>query len=69
MRPREPSLPRRPFRDSAIFYGVLAVMIVVVTIVTDGGLVKGLAIAIGFFVIATGWSWWRFRQRLEERSE
>jgi hypothetical protein len=26
-------------------------------------MIRALAIAAGYFVIATGWSWWRFRQR------
>jgi hypothetical protein len=66
---RERRLPRHPFRDSAILYAVLAVFIVAVSLLTGGGFGKGLAIAVGFFVVATGWSWWRFRQRLDERSD
>ena len=66
---RERPLPRHPFRDSAILYGVLAIVIVAVTIVTGGGIAKGIAIAAAFFVFATGWSWWRFRERLEQRGE
>jgi len=66
--PGEPraKLPRHPFRDSAILYGVLAVIIVVVSAVTGGGLARGIVIAVAFFVAATGWSWWRFRERLAE---
>src|SRR5205814_7231227 len=57
----ETSLPRRPFRDSAILYGVLAAIILVVGIVTGGGVAKTVVIAVAFFVVATGWSWWRFK--------
>jgi hypothetical protein len=66
---RERRLPRHPFRDSAVLYGVLAAFIVAVSLLTGGGFGKGLAIAVGFFVVATGWSWWRFRQRLDERGD
>ena len=74
-------LPKRPFRDSAIFYGVLSVLFVLIVWGTGGAVlprwdenrreVGGLPIAIIFFVVATGYSWWRFRQRTdeEERSE
>jgi hypothetical protein len=59
-------LPKRPYRDSIIFYAILAALIVVVTYLTAGDLVRGLVFAAGFFVIATTWSWWRFRTRLAE---
>jgi hypothetical protein len=26
-----------------------------------------LIVAAAFFVIATGWSWWKFRQKIEAR--
>ena len=57
-------LPKRPYRDSAIFYGVLAAIVVGVAYATAGALVRAVAFGVGFFVIATAWSWWRFRQRL-----
>ena len=58
-------LPRRPFRDSAIFYGILAVIIVVVSAATGGGVARGVVVAVLFFLLALAWSWWRFRERLE----
>jgi membrane protein DedA with SNARE-associated domain len=73
--------PKRPFRDSAIFYGALSVLFVLIVWGTGGAVlprwdenqreIGGLPIAIIFFVVATGYSWWRFRQRIdeEERSE
>ena len=63
----ERPLPKHPFRDSAIFYAVLALVIVVVSVFTGGGLARGLVAAVGFFVFATAWSWWRFRARIQER--
>jgi membrane protein DedA with SNARE-associated domain len=72
-------LPKRPFRDSAIFYGALSVLFVLVVWATGGAVlprwddeqraVGGLLIAMLFFVVATGYSWWRFRQRIEEEEQ
>jgi hypothetical protein len=61
-------LPRHPYRDSAIFYAVLAGAVVGVTYATGGGLLRAILIAVGFFVVATAFSWWRFRQKLEEHA-
>ena len=59
----------RPFRDSAIIYGVLSIIIVVVATLTGGDLTTSFAVAAAFFVGATTWSWWRLRERLaRERS-
>jgi hypothetical protein len=72
-------LPKRPFRDSAIFYGALSILFVLIVWATGGALlprwddeqreIGGLPIAIAFFLVATGYSWWRFRQRIEEEEE
>jgi membrane protein DedA with SNARE-associated domain len=73
------TLPKRPFRDSAIFYGVLSILFVLIVWATGGALrprwddgqreIGGLPIAIMFFFVATGYSWWRFRQRIEEEEK
>ena len=62
----ERTAPARPLRDSAIVYGALAILIVLLAAVTGGGLVRALVIAVAFFVLATAWSWWRFRSRLDD---
>jgi membrane protein DedA with SNARE-associated domain len=74
-------MPKRPFRDTAIFYGALSLIFVLVVWATGGAVlprwdedqreIGGLTIAILFFVVATAYSWWRFRQRmrLEEERE
>ena len=79
MRSTRLPLPKRPFRDSAIFYGVLGVLFVLVVWATGGAVlprwddqqreVGGLLIAMLFFLVATGYSWWRFRQRIEEEEQ
>ena len=65
MSERERRISANPFRDATIFYGVLAVIIVVVAAFTGRGLVWGLVVGVAFFLASTGWSWWRFRQRAE----
>jgi hypothetical protein len=57
-------IPKRPFRDSAIVNGVLAALLLLVAWLTGGSLARAVIYAIGFFLIATAWNWWRFRQRL-----
>jgi Flp pilus assembly protein TadB len=61
-------MPKRPFRDSAIFYAVLAGAVVVVSILTGGSILRSVVVAVGFFLVATAYSWWRFRRRLERES-
>jgi hypothetical protein len=73
------TLPKRPFRDSAIFYGALSILFVLIVWGTGGAVlphwddgqreIGGLPIAIMFFFIATGYSWWRFRQQIEEEEK
>jgi hypothetical protein len=65
-RPPPPALPRRPYRDSAILYGVLAVVIVVIAWATGGGLARAIGFAVAFFVAATAWSFWQWRGRLRK---
>jgi hypothetical protein len=61
-------LPRHPYRDSAIFYGFLALALLGIVYVTGGDMTRALIYAAGFFVIATAFSWWRFRAKLAERA-
>jgi membrane protein implicated in regulation of membrane protease activity len=59
-------IPKRPYRDSVIVYGVLAALIVVVAYVTSGSVPRALIYAAAFFVIATAYNVWKFRARLAE---
>ena len=71
--------PRHPYRDTAIFYAILAGLIVLVTALTHGNLLPGevdnktgileligeigaIPVAAAFFVVATAFSWWRWRR-------
>ena len=67
--PPEIPPPSRPYRDSATFYAVLSGLIVVVAWITGGGLARAVVIAVAFFVVATAWSFWRWRHRLERTSD
>ncbi len=64
--PVELPVPKRPYRDSLIFHGALAAILVLVAYLTAGRLVRALVFAGGYFVVATAWSWWKFRQRVAE---
>jgi hypothetical protein len=61
-------LPKRPYRDSALVYGAMGAVIFVFAWLTGGALGKALLIAVVFTALATGWSWFRFRQRLATRA-
>jgi hypothetical protein len=63
--PDEPP-PKRPYRDTLIFHLFLATMIVLVAWLTGGGLARAFGFAVAFFVVATAWSWSRWRKRLAE---
>ena len=63
-------LPKHPYRDSAIVYAAMAVVLFVVVVATGGSVVKGVVAAVAVWVAATGYSWWRWRERIRahERS-
>ena len=65
--------PRRavahPYRDSAILYAILAGVVVAVTALTGGNMRAALVIAPLLFVVATAYSWWRWRQRERREAE
>jgi hypothetical protein len=63
------TIPKHPYRDSAILYAVLAGVVVGVTALTGGNMRAALIIAPVLFVVATGYSWWRWRQREGEETE
>jgi membrane protein implicated in regulation of membrane protease activity len=62
-------VPKRPYRDSVIVYAVFSLIIVGVAVLTGGDLAKAIVVAAAFFVIATAWSWWRFRERIARESK
>jgi len=62
-------MPKRPYRDSALFHLVLGSLLLLVAWLTGGDLVRAIVVAVAYVVIAIAWSWWRFRQRLERAAE
>ena len=59
-------LPQHPFRDSVLVYGGMALVLIIVAWATGGPLDRAVAVAVGFFLVATAWSWSRWRRRLQE---
>ena len=59
-------IPAHPYRDSAVFYAILAGIVVGVTALTGGNMRTALILAPLLFVVATGYSWWRWRQREQQ---
>jgi hypothetical protein len=64
----ESSPPAHPYRDTALVYGVLAAIVVLVAWLTGGPVGKAVVLAVLVFVVACGWSWSRWRQRLARSS-
>jgi hypothetical protein len=62
-------IPAHPYRDSALLYGFLAVLVVVVAAATGGDVVRAAVVAVVAFVIATAFSWWRWRTRIQQQEE
>lgn len=60
-------IPAHPYRDSAIFYAVLAGAVVGITALTGGNMRTATILAPFLFVVATSYSWWRWRERIRER--
>ncbi len=60
-------IPAHPYRDTALVYGVLSVLLVGLAWLTGGNPVRAILVAVSFFVIATAWSWWKFHGRIKRR--
>ena len=61
-------MPKHPYRDTAILYGVLALLVVVIAAATGGDVVNAVVIAILVYLVATLWSWRSWRNRLREEA-
>ena len=69
MSEKRPPLPKRPFRDSAIFYAVITLVFIVLVFATGGDMSVAIPVALACFVVATGYAWWKFKQRLQQEQE
>jgi Flp pilus assembly protein TadB len=54
-------------RDTALVYAFFAVLVVVITAVTGGSIVKGVVAGAVVFVAAMIYSWWRWREQLRRQ--
>ena len=59
----DPPPLRHPYRASALFHAGLAMVILVFAGLTGGDLTRAVGFAALYFVAATAWTWFRFRQR------
>ena len=62
------TMPKHPYRDSAILYAILALVVIGVTALTGGNMRAVLIIAPVVFVVATAYSWWRWNRREREEA-
>ena len=65
-RDHERPIPAHPYRDTAIVYGAMAAILVLVAWLTGGDVARAGLVAVAFFVVATAWTWWRFRERIRQ---
>jgi O-antigen ligase len=56
-----------PYRDSAIVYGILAALVILIAVLTGGRVAWSFVLGIAAFVLATGWTWWHLRQQARSR--
>jgi hypothetical protein len=60
-------LPKHPYRDTALVYGVMSVIVVVLAVLTGGDVSNAIVVAGLFFLAATLWTWRHWRNRLRVR--
>jgi hypothetical protein len=56
-------LSKHPYRQAAIAHGTLASVIAGLGWATSSHVARSMLLAVGYFVLATGWTWWRYRAR------
>ncbi|HSC48627.1 MAG TPA: hypothetical protein VLD16_00065 [Gaiellaceae bacterium] len=54
---------QRPYRDAALAYSGLGVLVIVIAYATGSSLLRSLLGGVVAAVLAIGWTWWRLRQR------
>ncbi len=67
--PYELAPSKHPYRDSAIVYGALAGIVILIAVASGGSLVKAVIVAGAVFVGATLYSWWRLREKLRKAGQ
>ena len=64
---RSGAIPKHPYRDTAVVYGVIAVLVVILSLASGGSVGRAVITAALVYVVATLWSWRLWRNRLRER--
>lgn len=64
-----PPIPKHPYRDTAILHAVLALLICGLALLTGGDLGTAALVSMGYFLVATAWSWWRFAHRIRSSAD
>ena len=62
----DPPSAKRPFRDSALLYAGMAIVVLTLVFISGGNMAVAVPVVLGCFVVATGYAWWKLKQRLEE---
>jgi hypothetical protein len=57
---------RRPYRDAALAYSGLGVLVIVIAYATGSSFLRSFIGGAVAAILATGWTWWRLRQRERE---
>ncbi len=61
-------IPKHPYRDTLLVYGVLAILFVLFAWATGASVEKAAIVMAVVFVVASAWSLVRWRERLRSRS-
>jgi uncharacterized protein (DUF697 family) len=56
----------KPYRDAALAYSGLGVLVIVIAYATGSSFLRSFLGGAVAAVLATGWTWWRLRQRDRE---
>ena len=64
-----PALSKHPYRHAAITHGALATIIAALGWATSAHIGRTMLMALGYFVLATSWTWWRYRVRVRREAQ
>jgi len=68
-RPDNREIPAHPYRDTALVYAGMGVLLVIVATLTGGQGLRAVVAAAIFWALATAWTWWGWRRRIRARDE
>ena len=62
-------IPAHAYRDTALVYAGMGVLLVIVATLTGGQTLRAIAAAAIFWALATAWTCWGWRKRIRARDE